>query len=256
MLALERRNEILKLLQQNETVTVNELSQSFGVTVETIRRDLDHLETAGHIVRTHGGAMLSTLDITKVEQPSTVRRQTNIAEKARIAELIADMVQDGDGVMLDASSTSLFVARALRKKRHLTLITNSLEIILESVGQSDWTVMCTGGVLNERTMSFVGNRAETMISKYHVDWAIVSCKGVDLEHGFTESNELSALVKRSMVESAKRAILAADSTKLDTVSFVRTGRLHELTAMVTDQKPDEHWLEALAELGVDCIYPE
>ena len=256
MLALERRNEILKLFQQSETVTVNELSQMFGVTVETIRRDLDHLETAGHIVRTHGGAMLSTRDMTKVEQSSSIRRQTNISEKNCIAELIADMVQDGDGVMLDASSTSLFVVRALRKKKHLTIITNSMEIISEVAGQSDWTVMCTGGVLNERTMSFVGNRAETMISKYHVDWAVISCKGVDLEHGFTESNELSALVKRSMVTAAKKAILAADSTKLDTVSFVRTGRLHELSALVTDQKPADHWLDALNELGVDCIYPD
>lgn len=256
MLALERRNEILKLLQQTETVTVNELSQTFGVTVETIRRDLDHLESAGHLVRTHGGAMLSTRDITRTEQSSTVRRQTNTSEKSRIAELIADMVQDGDGVMLDASSTSLFVARALRSKKHLTLITNSLEIILESAGQPDWTVMCTGGVLNERTMSFVGNRAETMISKYHVDLAVISCMGVDLEHGFTESNELSSLVKRCMVESAKRAILAVDSTKLDTVSFVRTGRLQELSALVTDQNPGERWLDALSELGVDCIYPD
>lgn len=256
MLALERRNEILKLFQQSETVTVNELSQIFGVTVETIRRDLDHLETAGHIVRTHGGAMLSTRDMTKVEQSSSIRRQTNTTEKTCIAELIADMVEDGDGIMLDASSTSLFVARALRKKKHLTIITNSMEIIQEVAGQSDWTVMCTGGVLNERTMSFVGNRAETMISKYHVDWAVISCKGVDLEHGFTESNELSALVKRSMVTAAKKAILAVDSTKLDVVSFVRTGRLHELSAMVTDAKPGDHWLDALSELGVDCIYPK
>ena len=255
MLALERRNQILKLFQQSETVKVSDLSQRFGVTVETIRRDLDQLELAGHIVRTHGGAMLSTRENTKTEQASSIRQQTNTAQKLLIAELIADMVRDGDDIMLDASSTSLFVARALRKRKNLTVITSSLEIILEIANQTDWTIMCSGGVLNEHTMSFVGNRAESTISKYHVDWAIISCKGVD-QDGFTESNEASALVKRSMIESAKRAILAADSSKFGTMSFVRTGRLQELYAVVTDRKPDQQFLEGLDEIDVACIWPD
>ncbi len=256
MLALERRNEILKLFQKTQTVTVSELSQQFGVTVETIRRDLERLETAGHIVRTHGGAMLTKRDMTKVEQSSSIRKQTNPAEKALIADIIADMVRDGDGIMLDDSSTSLFAARALRGKHRLTVITNSLEVIMDLANVPDWTVMGTGGVLKERSMSFVGNQAETMLSKYHVDKAIISCKGLDLDHGFTESSEPSALVKRCMINSAKEVILAVDSSKFDIVSFVQIGQLNKLSAIVTDKAPRQEWLDALEERGITCLWPD
>lgn len=254
MLALERRNEILKLIQTQHTVYVGALSHQFGVTDETIRRDLERLEKSGSIVRTHGGAMLAKQDATRIEQSASVRKLTNIKEKTAIAELIAQTVSDGDDIMLDDSSTSLFVARALREKHHLTIITNSLEIIWELKDCSDWNVMGTGGVLRPRSMSFVGNQAETMLSSFYVDKAIISCKGLDVQRGFSESNEPSALVKRRMLSSAKNVILAVDSSKFGLSSFIQIGQLADLSTLVTDRKPSPEWLSALQEADVACSW--
>ncbi len=255
MLALERRNEILKLIQQQHTVYVNTLSRRFGVTDETIRRDLERLEETGSIVRTHGGAMLSSVNTTKLEQSATIRKKTNTTEKTAIAGLVADMVSDGDDIMLDDSSTSLFVAHALKKKRNLTVITNSLEILTEVKDQADWHVMGTGGVLRERSMSFVGNQAENMISNYYVDKAIISCKGFDLSRGFTDSTEASALVKRCMLNAAKEVILAVDSSKFGLISFVQIGQINRLSAIVTDREPSGEYLSIFSEIGVKCRWP-
>lgn len=256
MLALERRNEILKLIQEKHTVYVNTLSRQFGVTEETIRRDLERLEKAGSVVRTHGGAMLLSANTTKLEQSANIRKRTNTKEKTAIANLVANMVSDGDDIMLDDSSTSLFVVRALQKKRNLTVITNSLEILLEVTDRSDWNVMGTGGVLRERSMSFVGNQAENMISNYYVDKAIISCKGFDLNRGFTESTEPSALVKRCMLNAAKEVILAVDSSKFGLVSFVQIGQINRLSAIVTDKEPSEEYLSTLSEMGIVCMWPQ
>lgn len=255
MLALERRSEILKLIQQKQTVTVSELSQSFGVTDETIRRDLERLESAGGIVRTYGGAMLSKGDNARIEQPSNVRKQTNTTAKKTIAAMAADLIQDGESVMLDDSSTSLFIARELKRKRNLTIITNSVDILLEVANVSGWSVMSTGGVLKARSMSFIGNQAEALIANYHVDKAIVSCKGLDLEHGFTESSEPSALVKRSMIRAAKQVILAVDHSKFDLISFVQIAHLDRATTIITDVAPDQRWIDTLAEQNVTGIWP-
>lgn len=254
MLALERRNEILKLIREKQTVYVGDLSRQFGVTDETIRRDLDRLEETGRIIRTHGGAMLSKQDATRVEPSANIRKMTNIKEKTAIARLVTQMISDGDDLMLDDSSTSLFVARDLKSKHRLTVITNSLEIITELKEQSDWTVMGTGGLLRANSMSFVGNQAEAMISNFYVDKAIISCKGLDLNRGFSESSEPSALIKRSMLKAAKEVILAVDSSKFDLISFVQIGFLENISTIVTDQEPSPQWLEALTAANVHCIW--
>ena len=255
MLALERRNEIMKLIQEQQTVYVNALSRKFGVTEETIRRDLERLEETGSIVRTHGGAMLSKSGISKLEQSSNIRKTTNTKEKTVIAKLAAQIVNDGDDIMLDDSSTSLFIARALRGKHNLTVITNSMDILTEIKDQTDWSVMGTGGVLRERSMSFVGNQAETMISNFYVDKAIISCKGFDLARGFTESTEPSALVKRCMLNAAKDVILAVDSSKFGLISFVQIGQLNRLSTVITDKEPSPEYLEVFREMGITCLWP-
>lgn len=255
MLPLERRSEILKQLEKDGTVYVSSLSESFGVTEETIRRDLERLETAGHLVRTHGGAIRSDANTPKLEQSAKIRKATNIKEKTAIAKLISNLIQDGDDIMVDDSSTSLFAVQELKKKHNLTLITNSLDILSEVADASDWNVMGTGGVLRERSMSFVGNQAETMITNFYVDKAIISCKGLDISRGFTDSTEPSALIKRRMIDSAREVILAVDSSKFDLISFVQIGRLNRVTAIVTDKAPSQQWLDVLAEYQIACIYP-
>ena len=254
MLAIERRNEILEKLQADRRVVVSELSQIYDVSEETIRRDLEKLVNDGYAIKSYGGAGIN--ENVNIDLPFNIRKNHNVIGKQRIAELISSRIKDGESIMLDASSTAVYVAKALKGKRNLTLITNSVEIIIELFDVPDWSVLSTGGVSREGSFALVGPQTDKMLRSYHVDRAVISCKGFDLASGLTDSDELLANNKKTMLDAAKEKILAVDSSKFDKTAFTAVGMLEDVTTVVTDEKPAAKWLQAFKELGIECIYPK
>lgn len=254
MLAIERRNEILEKLQVEKRVVVSELSQHYGVSEETIRRDLEKLENDGLVIKSYGGAVLNEHSF--FELPLNIRKNQMIAEKQKIAELVADMVGEGEALMLDASSTAVYIAKGLRQKEQLTVITNSVEIIVELFDMEAWNVIATGGVLREKSFELLGPQTNRMLSCYHVDKAIISCKGISLENGLTDYDEQDADSKRMMLQAAKEKILVVDSSKFGRTAFAKLGELSEVHKIVTDKQPSAQWLKEFGRLGIKCIYPE
>ena len=256
MLAIERRNEILEKLQTDRRVVVSELSQLYDVSEETIRRDLEKLVNDGYAIKSYGGAVIN--ENVNIELPFNIRKNRNILGKQHIAELVAELIHDGESIMLDASTTAVYIAKNLQEKgrKNLTIITNSIEIIIELFDVQDWTVLSTGGVSREGSFALVGAQTNRMLQSYHVDKAIISCKGLDFEAGITDSDELLADNKRTMLEAAKERILAVDSSKFGTTAFMTIAKLRDITTIVTDEKPDTKWLKRFQELGIECIYPE
>lgn len=248
MLAIERRNQILAMLQKDRQVVVNDLSANFNVTEETIRRDLEKLEKEGFAKKTYGGAIIN--ESLNVDLPYTVRKKANVSGKQYIAEIISSLIEDGDHIMLDASSTAVYAAKHLKNKKNITIITNSIEILLELSEVAGWKVLSTGGALREGSLSLVGYQADKMITNYHVDKAIVSCKGIDMEKGITDSNEMDAHIKKLMLQSANTKILAADSTKFNKISFTKIGDLSDINMMITDSEPDDKWKQVLGNIQV------
>ena len=129
MLALERRNLILEKLQEEKRVVVSELSQLYNVSEETIRRDLDKLEHEGYAIKSYGGAVIN--ENMSIDMPFKVRKNRNVLGKQKIAELIREEIQDGEHIFLDASTTAVFIAKNIKCKKHMTIITNSIENLLE-----------------------------------------------------------------------------------------------------------------------------
>ena len=170
MLAIERRREIIAKLTLDGKVIVSELAREFGVTEETIRRDLEKLDQDGLASKTYGGAVAkhnSALDL-----PYSVREGVNVVQKQMIADKLAELIEDGERIMVDSSSTSLYLIKKLKEKKNLTIITNSVKILLELADMQNWTVLSTGGVLKKGALSLTGSSAEKMINSYHVDTAI------------------------------------------------------------------------------------
>lgn len=254
MLAVERRNLILGKLQEEKRVVVSELSQLYNVSEETIRRDLEKLENEGYAIKSYGGAVIN--ENTGIDLPFNVRKNRNVAGKQKIAELAAAMIQDGDSIMLDASTTAVFIAKAIKDKERLTVISNSIEILIELSDVSGWNIISTGGAIQEGYLALLGAKAEDTIREYYVDQAFVSCKGIDLERGIMDSNELFAHAKKTMMNSAKERILAVDSSKFGENAFAKIGELRDVSALVTDKKPSEEWMKVLDECHVKCYYPE
>lgn len=253
MLAIERRNEILMKLQAERRVVVSELSQLYDVSEETIRRDLEKLVNEGVAIKSYGGAVIN--ENANLEVPFNIRKNYNVIGKQKIAEQIAAMVKDGESLMLDASSTAVYIAKALKEKKNLTAITNSIEIIVELMDMPEWKVLSTGGLSREGSFALVGPQTDKMLKSYHVDKAVISCKGFDLESGITDSDELHANNKITMLGAAGKKILAVDKSKFDKTAFTAIGALDDITTVVTDEEPDRRWLQAFEEAGIECVYP-
>jgi DeoR/GlpR family transcriptional regulator of sugar metabolism len=252
MLAIERKNAILTKLSIEGKVLVSELSREYGVTEETIRRDLEKLEKEGLAKKTYGGAVKN--ENFNIDLPFYVRKQTNVESKQYIASVIGSMINDGDYLMLDSSTTALFVVKSIIHKKKITLITNSIEILLELSNKPDWTVISTGGTLKEVGLSLVGYQAERMVSGFHVDMAICSSKGIDSDMGVTDSNERDAEIKKAFFKSAKKKILALDSSKFDITSFIKICDVSDLDMVVTEKRPSDIWLERFRNAGTEVRY--
>ena len=122
-----------------------------------------------------------------------------------------------------------------------------MEIVIELLDMSDWRVLSTGGVSREGSFALVGTQTNRMLQSYHADKAIISCKGLDMAAGLTDSDELLADNKRT---------IAIDSSKFGATAFMTVGRLKDITMIVTDEKPEMKWLKEFKKLGIECIYPE
>jgi DeoR/GlpR family transcriptional regulator of sugar metabolism len=249
MLAIERRKKIMNLIQENKSVLVPELSRQFQVTEETIRRDLERMEKEGLLKRTHGGAVLS--EVTGVEIPFNIREVTNIEGKTLIGQKIADYIEDGDTVILDSSSTALQVAKMLKNKKRLTVITNSEKVILELGNARQITLISTGGVLRQGSLSYTGTWAEKLFDNYNADKAVISCKGISIDKGITDSNEMEAQIKKAMFKSAAKVYIGVDHTKFDRVSFVKMLSIDDVDLIFTDRQLDLKWHEFLKEKNIE-----
>ena len=226
---------IAECLRAEGRVVVSGLSAQFSVSEETIRRDLEQLEREGIASRTYGGAILRGGD--HMAPPYAVRKNTNPEGKLLIARQLAAMIRDGDTVM--------------GPLRNITLITNSLEIIRQMSGQESWTIISTGGVLKPEVLALAGPHALRAIGSYHVDWAILSCRGINTHLGVADSDEDIVQVKQAMIRAADRTVLLADHRKFDRRGFVALGGLDIADRLITDQEPPAPWRERLQSLGVE-----
>lgn len=244
MFGIERRSKIMSILYDKRSILVQEAAASFGVTEETIRRDLKELESQGLLSRTYGGAILS--DDTKTEAPLEIREGINIAGKDSIGKYAADMVNDGDTILLDASTSSLYVAKHIKNKKGLTVITNAERIILELSSCDDMTLISTGGILRNKSLSYVGRAAENAISSYYANKLFFSCKGFSPKGELTDSNEQESEIRRTMIHCSNQVIFLCDHTKFDKVGYVNTAKLADINIIITDAPLPDRWAEFLA----------
>lgn len=243
---------ILEKVHEEKKVIVSELSKEFDVSEETIRRDLDKLEEDGHVIKSYGGAILNEKG--SIDLPFNIRWKANPQGKQKIAELISEEIEDGDHIILDASTTAVFIAKNIKQKRHLTVITNSIEILLELSDVSGWDIIAVGGLLKAGSMSLLGKKAADGIHSYHVDKVFFSCKGIDLENGITDGNDETAGIKQNMIRAAGKVYLAVDSSKFERTALAQICELSAVDVIVTDEKPDDNWLILFDKMGITCLF--
>ena len=252
MLAVERRNLILDKIQEEKKVIVSELSKEFDVSEETIRRDLDKLSDEGHVIKSYGGAVIN--DKGSIDLPFNVRKKSNPQGKQKIAQLVKRELSDGDHIILDASTTAVFITKHIKEKQNLTVITNSIENLLELSDVQGWDIISTGGNLDTKSMALVGKKVFDNLKCYNADKLFFSCKGIALDKGVTESNCELGSIKQEMIASASKVYLVVDSSKFGQVAFSNICSITQINVVITDKKPSQQWLDTFHQLGIQCIY--
>lgn len=251
MLVAERHQKIVELLNDRKSVRVTELSQLFNVTEETIRRDLEKLEREKKLLRSHGGAISLTLE-DNLEIPYKTREITNVKEKQEIAMEAVKLVNEGDKIILDASTTAWYMAKALPDMA-ITVLTNSIKVVMELSNKKQITVISTGGSLLRKSLSYGGPLAESAMESYHVNKAFISCKGFHLESGISESDEMQARIKKRMIESADVVYIMIDYSKFGVQAFSKITELEVIDHIITDSKVNHGMIQELSERGMNLI---
>lgn len=250
MLVAERYDKIVQLVNERSSIRVSELSELCGVTEETIRRDLDKLEQQGKLRRSHGGAV--SIKEIQAETPYTEREIIHQKEKKLIAAAAVKLIEPYDRIALDASSSAWYMASIL-PDIPLTVITNSIKVAVELSSKEKIQVISSGGLLAARSLSYVGPMAERSLEPYYVDKAFISCKGVHLERGISESNELQAMVKQRLIKQSDKVYLLSDNSKLGLQAFTHVAGWEDIHVVITDDGIQEAHSEALRSRGIEVM---
>lgn len=251
MFALERQKKILEMLAEDGAVSVSKLSVILSVTEETVRRDLEKLEKQEALRRTHGGAV--PIDESTYEMSLEKRKSTNIDAKKKLADAALLHIVSGDTIFLDASTTTFFIAKGLKKLNNITVITNSLRVVSELSGNENIKTIAVGGIVSNN-QSFVGSLAEkSIIENYVANKMFFSSKGITVDAGILESNEKECGIKQRMMENSGLKYYLCDSTKVGRIGFVKLSAFNELDYFITDAKLPDEFSTKLSESNVNII---
>ena len=250
MTTYERRQSLLDILRKQPGLRVPELAQALDVSEGTVRNDLNALEEEGKLKRVHGGAVLNEQD--QFQNNSFVRRfKQNPAAKLAIAQEAAVLVNDGDSILLDASSTAYYLARALSDRKKLRVMTNGFEVARELAQNSSNTVILIGGVVNNDSSSVTGLLSEKIIAEMLIEKAFFSCSGFSLERGMTEVHYAEAQLKRKAIESSQQVIALINSTKFGKEDLTPFARSDQITHLITDDGLSVEWVEKLKQAQIE-----
>jgi len=249
-----RRQQILQQLIERGAVQVNDLVEQFGVSAVTIRADLGHFHAQGLARRTHGGALL--LHTPPLEQDIHEKDTLNLPLKERIGKHAATLVKAGDNIIIDSGTTTATLARHLRTRRGITVMTNGLNIACELAQAEGVNVLLSGGLLRKQSLSLQGSQAEASLSGYSFDTLFLGVDGLDLQFGLTTHDEAEARLNHRMVERARHVVVLTDASKFGRISLHRIARLEQIQTVITDSgiHPDTH--AGLCRMGIEVIIAE
>jgi len=248
VIAAHRRNLVLEMIRADGAVSISAAAERLDASVVTVRRDLDQLASEGLVTRTHGGAVASG---PSREQPYLEKLGQAAREKAAIGRLAAELVKDGDTLVIGPGTTTEALAENLRGFSGLTVVTNSLPVAELFVASPDVEVIMTGGSLRGSIRALIGDPTIALLAGLHADKTFLSGNGLAADFGLSTPALAVADSDRAMARAGYQVIVLADHTKLGVRTAVRTVPTGEMTHVVTDDASPAHELDALREAGVD-----
>lgn len=250
MSQLFRHPEILEIARREGRVTVEDLAGRFGVTLQTIRRDLTELAEAGRLERVHGGAVLPSTT-TNIEYEE--RRSLNAEAKARIAEACVEAIPHDVSIFLNIGTSTEAVARALGHHRGLLVVTNNMNVAAILASNVECKVILTGGELRASDGGLIGSVAEATIRQFKFDFAVIGCSALDVDGDILDYDIQEVGVSQTILRQARKTMLVADYSKFSRTAPARIASLREIDTMVTDQPPPAEVLSSCKEWNTEIV---
>ncbi len=247
----ERQEQLLKFVEQRQRVTVDQLCDQFDVSPATVRRDLEALAQQGKIERFHGGARAARQ--APPEAPVMQRASKRASEKQRIGRVAADLIGDEETVFLGSGTTVLEVARNLKDRRNLTIITNSSLVVNELATVPDITVVCLGGILRQTEMSMIGHITEQALTEVNANKIVMGIRALDVERGLTNDYLPETMTDRSILACRCEIIIVADHTKCGCVSTAFVAPITAIDTLVTDTETPSDFVNLLEDRGIRVL---
>lgn len=248
---VERQEQIVQLIARQKRVTVNDLCDTFSISKATARRDLEVLANQGRIQRVHGGAIL--VNSAPPEMPILQRQDEQGEEKRQIGIAAAQLVSNGSTIFLGSGSTVLEVARNLRSRKDLTVVTNSLPVVNILSDVQDITLVVIGGLFRASELSFIGHITEQALKEINVDQVIMGARAVSLTHGLTNDYLPETMTDRAIIQIGRKVILVVDHTKFGRISTAFLAPLEAIHVVVTDCSTPNSFCDELEGRGIQVI---
>lgn len=249
--AVERRMEIVNVVNRDGKARVEDLAAQFDVSSVTIRSDLSLLEKNGYVVRSHGAAIPNTGVIAELTVHEKRRQNTGV--KSLIGQAAAKLIESGDTVILDSGTTTREIATSLKSLEDVVVMTNGLDVAMELASAPGVEVLMSGGVLRKNALSFSGSQAEYSLKNYRFDKVFLGVDGFDLRAGITTHSEQEASLNRLMCEISEQVIAVADSSKFGKRSCYMIREFGNIDILVTDSDIPEDYVHGLREMKVEVI---
>ncbi|HYF81463.1 MAG TPA: DeoR/GlpR family DNA-binding transcription regulator [Clostridia bacterium] len=250
MISRERHQKILDMMQKTKVVKITDITSTFGVSTETARRDLHILESQNLCKKIYGGAAL--ISPIASEPSYSTREVINSLEKIAIGKKAAELVADGQTIILDVGTTIIELARSIKNKNNVIVLTNSLSIVNE-LANTDINLHIMGGKLNPSFLSMSGSLTLSALKQFFVDIAFIGAGGITLQDGISDYNIEEAQVRKFSIERANKTILLADSSKFGINAFAMVSPLEEVDVIVTDWKICPKVLADLRERKIEVL---
>lgn len=245
----ERHDKIIQLIKERGIISTADLCSIINASKATIRRDITELDEAKQIKKTHGGAMVVTKPATE-ELPISLRRFMQKDEKVRIATAALESIKDGDTIFLDSGTTTFELAAKLNAFRHLTVLTNDINIAVEVASNSENGLIVAGGVLKKKTATLMGMFTEQMLSELHVDKAFLAADAINIESGYMDYNTAEIPIKRIMIKNSRERIMLCDHSKFQNAAFMSICPIHAIGLTITGKEINPDIVQKMQDSGV------
>lgn len=248
----QRRMKIAELVKARGAVRVSELAAELDTSEVTIRSDLTQLESDGHLIRDHGGAIANYRQVSSLLAVEE-RAQIQIDEKRRIARAAAELVKPGDTILMDAGTTVVEMAPYLAEIKGLSVVTYALNVALQIGARTNAQVLLLGGTFNRESSSTLGPITERQLADLKVQKLFLGTQALDLDQGLTDTTVEIAQVKQRMIDAAREVILLCDSGKWGTTGFIKVSPLSAVDTIISDEGLPESARSAIESIGVKLI---